>query len=405
MNCKSLLPLLAAVSLIACDKIDTPYVNEDASTFTEISSTIAGEGGTAEIIAFDPLTKKLFSVSNTVSSSFINIIDLSDPSVPKVIGTINMSPYGRVTHSVSVSSGKLAVCIEAAVKTDAGKVVVLKTSDYSVIKQVMVGAMPDMLSYTPDGKYILTANEGEPNSTYTIDPIGSISIISVDNNYGVTTIDFASFASQQAALQAGGLRVYGPRSSLAQDMEPEYITISEDSKTAWVTLQENNAIAKINIAAKTITRIFPLGFKDHNTDLNAIDPSDRDGGIFLNKWNVKGMYQPDGIGVFSYKGTPFLFTANEGDTRDYPGFSEIARVSSLTLDPVAFPDAATLKQEAKLGRLNVTKTLGDAGSDGDFDQLFSFGARSFSVWNGDNGALVFDSKNHLEQKSIEAGLY
>ena len=405
MNVKFLLPLLAAVMLVACVKTEPPFVNEDASTFTEISSIVAGEGGTAEIMAFDPKTKKLFSVSNTTTSSQINIIDLSNPAAPLVAGYINVSAYGRVAHSVAVSNGKLAVSIEAAVKTDPGKVVIFNTSDHSLVKQITVGAYPDMLTYTPDGNYILTADEGEPNVTYTVDPPGTVSIISVNNNYSVTTVGFSGFASQQAALQAKGLRVFGPGASFAQDMEPEYITVSSDSKTAWVTLQENNGIAKISIASKVATAIFPLGFKDFNLEMNAMDPSDRDGGIALNKWgNVKGMYQPDGIGVFEHKGSPYLFTANEGDTRDYTGFSEIARVGALTLDPLAFPDA-TLKQDAKAGRLNVTKTLGDLGNDGDYDQLYAFGARSFSVWNGNSGELLFDSKKQLEQKSIEAGLY
>lgn len=405
MNCKFLLPLLATVSLVACVKNEIPYVNEDASSFSEISSIIAGEGGTAEITAFDPQTKKLFSVSNTGTSSQINIINLANPAAPLVAGFINISPYGRVAHSVSVSNGKVAVSIEATIKTDPGKVVIFNTTDYSVVKQVTVGSYPDMLTYTPDGNYILTADEGEPNVAYTNDPIGTVSIISVNNNYSVTSLNFSSFASQQAALTTKGLRIFGPGASFAQDLEPEYITISEDSKTAWVTLQENNAIAKINIPSKVVTQIFPLGFKDFNGDGNAIDPSDRDGGIFLNKWNVKGMYQPDGIAVFNYKGFPYLFTANEGDTRDYTGFSEVARVGALTLDPTAFPGAATLKQDAMLGRLNVTKSLGDLGSDGDYDQLYSFGARSFSVWNGNNGEILFDSKNDLEKRSIEAGVY
>ncbi|HZG23605.1 MAG TPA: choice-of-anchor I family protein, partial [Chitinophagaceae bacterium] len=404
MNCKFLLPVLAAVSLVACVKNDTPFVNEDASTFTEIGSIVAGEGGTAEITAFDPKTKKLFSVSNSPTSTQVNIFDLSNPSAPMAAGSINMGAYGRVAHSVSVSNGKLAVSIEATVKTDPGKVVVFNIADNSVVKQITVGAYPDMLTYTPDGNYILTANEGEPNVTYTIDPEGTVSIISVNDNYSVTTVGFSGFASQQAALRAKGLRVYGPGASFGQDMEPEYIAVSGDSKTAWVTLQENNAIAKINIPAKVATAILPMGFKEFNVDMNAVDPSDRDGGIFLNRWGVKGMYQPDGIALYEYKGSPYLFTANEGDSRDYAGFSEVARVGTLSLDPVAFPDV-TLKQDARAGRLNVTKTMGDLDNDGDYDQLYAFGSRSFSVWNGNNGDLLFDSKNQLEQKAIEAGLY
>ena len=405
MKLKFLPALFIAAALVACDHNDIPYVPEDVSTFAEIGSIDIGEAGAAEISAYDPLTKKLFTVTNTGASTSIDIIDLSNPLIPVQIGSIDINPYGGGVNSVDVYEGKLAAAIQAVEKTDPGKVVVFKTTDYTVLAERTVGALPDMITFTHDGKYILTANEGEPKTDYSVDPAGTVSIIAVKNNYAATTIDFGSFAPQLASLKTKGLRVFGPGASFAADMEPEYITTSYDSRTAWVTLQENNAIAKIDIASKRVTNIFPLGFKNYNVDLNAIDPSDQDGGVKLNKWNVKGMYQPDAIAVFENFGTPFLFTANEGDVREYDAFTENKRIKSLALDPIAFPDAATLKQDVNLGRLNVTTTLGDTDNDGDFDALYSFGARSFSVWNGNNGQQVFDSKNNLEEKTIAAGKY
>jgi hypothetical protein len=401
---KSLHFLLPFVLLLhACKKTDLPCtVDEDASTFTEISSTTIGKEGAAEITAFDPLTKKLFVVTNT-GASRIDVLSLADPVAPALIGYIDIAPYGGGVNSVAVSQGHVAAAVEGFQKTDPGKAVIFKTTDYALVAQVQVGALPDMITYTPDGKYLLTANEGEPNDSYTIDPEGTVSIISVRENYAVTQVDFSSFAAQKTMLQAQGLRVFGPGASFAQDMEPEYITVSADSKTAWVTLQENNAIAKINIQAKKATHLFPLGFKSYNTAATAIDPSDKDGGIFPGPWPVKGMYQPDAIAVLEKGGVPFLFTANEGDAREYDGFKEADRAKNVALDPSFFADAATLQQEDKLGRLNITKELGQA--DGSFQALYSFGARSFSVWQGNTGQLLFDSKNELEQKSIAAGVY
>lgn len=403
-----LLPCSLALSslllLAGCDPSDHPYNHENPASFTEISTIDIGEAGAAEISAFDPSTKKLFTVTNAGATTTIEVLDLTNPASPVRIHSINISPFGGGVNSVSVSEGKVAAAIEGFVKTDAGKVVIFKTSDYSVVKQITVGALPDMVTYSPDGKYILTANEGEPDTDYLVDPIGTVSIISVQNNYAVTTLDFSSFASQENFLKSKGFRVFGP-TGFAKNIEPEYVTISLDSKTAWVTLQENNAIAKIDIRSKRITNIFPLGFKNYNLDANAIDPSDRDGGIIPGKWKLKSMYQPDAIAVGEDNGIPYLFTANEGDVREWNAFVESKRIKDLTLDPVAFPDGATLKQDANLGRLNVTTTLGDAGNDGDFDELYSFGARSFSIWNGFNGQLVYDSKNNLEQEAITAGKY
>jgi hypothetical protein len=401
----SLFLVTVSILIFSCHPNDIPFSHESASTFKEISSTDIGESGAAEISAFDPGTKKLFTVINTGSSTTINVLDLSNPALPLPLGNIDIAPFGGNVNSVAVSEGKLAAAVEGMVKTDLGKVIIFKTSDHSVIKQVTVGALPDMVTFTYDGKFILSANEGEPATDYSVDPAGTVSIISVKEDYAVTTLDFSAFASQQSSLQAKGFRIFGPAGSFAANIEPEYLTVSSDSRTAWVTLQENNGIAKIDIKTKTITNIFPLGFKNYALSSNAIDPSDRDGGIMLNTWKVKSMYLPDAIALYEDKGTPVLFTANEGDVREWSAFAENKRVKDLSLDPVAFPDGDALKQDATLGRLNVTTTLGDAGNDGDFDELYSFGARSFSAWNGYNGQLLYDSKNDLEEKTIEAGKY
>lgn len=404
MKWRFFIPFVGVTFLFACKKDDIPYVAEDASGFAVISSINIGKTGAAEITAYDPDTKKLFVVTNTVTTQ-IDILDLTNPIAPALIGNIAIAPFGGAVNSVAVYNGKLAAAIEGYVKTDPGKVVVFNTSDYAVIKQIQVGAQPDMVAFSANGAYILTANEGEPNDAYTIDPVGSVSIISVQNNYAVSSLDFSSFAARSAELQANGLRVFGPGADFAQDMEPEYITISGDSKTAWVTLQENNAIARIDIPSKKITELFPLGFKDYNVKDNEIDPSDKDGSVVFKNWNVKGMYQPDAIAVYEHKGIPFLFTANEGDAREWGSYTEGQRVKSLNLNAASFPNAALLKEDAQLGRLNVTTTLGDAGNDGTYETLYSFGARSFSIWNGNTGIQIYDSKNELEQKCKAAGYY
>lgn len=405
MKLKTMLPLLAFAILAACSKDDdhNPDTNEDPSTFSEIGSLDIGEATAAEISAYDPATKRLFVVNNGDAINTIDVIDMADPAKMTRITSIPLS--GGAVNSLSVHDKKLAAAIEASDKQQPGKVTIYNTGDYSVIKTVTVGALPDMITYSPDGNYILTANEGEPGADYTNDPVGSVSVISVKDNYSVTNIDFSSFAGQQADLRQKGLRVFGPNASFAQDMEPEYITISSDSKTAWVTLQENNAIAKIDIVAKTATSIFPLGFKNYNDDANAVDLSDKDGSITFKKSPVKGIYQPDAIAVLQQGSTPFLFTVNEGDVREYDAFEEADRIKNISLDPAVFTDATALKQDAQLGRLNITKTLGDANGDGLYEALYSFGARSFSVWNGNTGAQVYDSKNELEQKCKDAGIY
>jgi hypothetical protein len=262
-----------------------------------------------------------------------------------------------------------------------------------------------MVTFTNDGNYIISANEGEPSDNYLNDPEGSVSIIKV-SDYSVKTINFSAFENQLTALTAKGFRIFGPGKNFNKDIEPEYITVSDDNTTAYVTLQENNAIAEIDIVTGIVKKIMPLGFKDYSLEANAIDASDKDSKVAFTTYNkVFGMYMPDAIAYYNYNGKPYLFTANEGDSREYTAFIEMKRAGTVTFDPTNFPTAATLKTDANLGRLNITTTLGDTDGDGDFDALYSLGARSFSVWDANTGAQVFDSKNELDKKANELKIY
>ncbi|WPO77669.1 choice-of-anchor I family protein [Flavobacterium sp. KACC 22761] len=379
-------------------------VNENPGTFKEIGSITIGGEAAAEISAYCEKTKRLFTVNNSGTNQ-IDIIDISDPTKPLKIGKIDLAAYEGASNSVSVFDGKLAVALESTTnKQGNGKVVIFNTSDYSLIKQVTVGALPDMITFSPDGKYIMTANEGEPSTDYLQDPNGTISIIET-STYTVTTLDFSSFASQAETLKKDGFRISKFAKSFAQDIEPEYITISDDSKTAWVTLQENNGVAKVDLNSKTITAIYPLGLKDYNTAENAIDVSDSDSKIAFNPWKVKGLYMPDGISHFTANNIPYFVTANEGDAREYTAYTDVKRMKSMTLDATLFSDATTLKLDANLGRLNLVADMGDTDGDGDLDEMVSFGGRSFSIWNGNTGKIVFDSKNDVDKKTNELGTY
>lgn len=405
---KKIIPAVLLILLISCEKSEkiAPLEftqNEDLFGYQEVSSLSLGGLGAAEITAFDPISNRLFAVNNGTTNK-IDVIDILNPVSPKVVQTIPMLPYGGFVNSVDVSNGKLAAAIESVDKQANGKVVVFDTRTLRELKSITVGALPDNIVFSKDGKFIMTANEGEPNDSYSNDPMGTVSIINVYNNYSVTTIDFSGFASKLNELSAKGFRVFGPGLNFTRDIEPEYITISDDSRSAWVTLQENNAIAEIDIRSATIRFIMPLGFKSYSSPGNNVDLSDRDSRIVFGNQPVFGMYQPDAIANIWYQGQYYLLTANEGDSREYTGFSEMARVSTLALDPVAFPDPA-YKSDSWLGRLNVTKTLGDKDKDGDYDELYSLGARSFSIWNAATGNLVWDSKDELDKNSFVLGRY
>ncbi|KST69573.1 choice-of-anchor I family protein [Mastigocoleus testarum] len=359
--------------------------------------TFTSEEG-AEIVAHDPTTQRLF----VTTGDTIELIDITDPKNPKKVSDIDdidVTYIGGGANSVAVKNGIVAVAVEGKTKQDNGKVAFYNTNG-ELQSLVTVGPLPDMLTFTPDGMKVIVANEGEPNDAYDNDPEGSISIIDISGGVGiltdanVTTAGFAGFNDQKQALIDKGVRIFGPNATVAQDLEPEYIAVSPDGSTAFVTLQENNAVAVVDIANGTVKDVLPLGEKDHNQAGNEFDASNKDDKIDIKNHPVFGLYQPDAIDSFEVGGKTYYITANEGDARDYKGFSEEKRVKDLTLDPTVFPDAATLQENENLGRLKTTNTLGDLDGDGDFDKIFSYGGRSFSIWD-EFGNQVFDSGDQI----------
>jgi hypothetical protein len=414
----------------------TGDITPKSLSIEKIGGYVAGAGpagavGAAEITAYDEKSKRLFIV-NGVNES-LDVLDLTNPAAPVKRDTLNSTALGGVANSISIFDGVIAVAIEAKPKTSAGKVNFYNTSTLALLGSVNVGSQPDMLTFSPDGKYVVVANEGEPNSynnapippattaSVSIDPEGSVSVITVNrtttNNTPaiaptVASADFKSFIGQEATLRTQGVRIFGPNANAAQDLEPEYVTISSDSTTAYVTLQENNAIAIVDIATAKVSSVKPLGFKDHSVAGMGLDASDEDAGTNTNSgtpavkiatYPVKGMYQPDGIASYTFNGQTYLVTANEGEARaDWPGYTDETRVRahcSAGLDPNVFTDA-NLTFDSNLGRLRITAnpngTATGKNSSGQCNELYSFGGRSFTIWSKDV-VRVFDSGDQFEQ--------
>lgn len=364
-----------------------------AFSLTPIGTYSTGifDDGAAEISAFDPLSKRLFVPNG--STKQIDVLDLSNPKTPSLVFNIDLE--GGI-NSVAYKNGIFAIAIEADNKQDPGTIAFLNANG-TLLNSVTVGALPDMVTFAPDGKKVLVANEGEPSDDYAVDPEGSISIIDISGGIGSATVKTAGFTQFNNAALAPGVRIFGPGATVAQDLEPEYIAVSEDSTKAWVTLQENNALGIIDLNTGEVTDIVGLGFKNHSLTGNGLDASDKDSTINIATYlNLFGMYQPDALASYTTSGKTYLVSANEGDARDYDAFGEEERVEDLILDPTAFPNAEELQAEENLGRLQVTNTLGDPDEDGDFECLYAFGGRSFSIWD-EEGNLVFDSGDDFEQ--------
>jgi len=360
----------------------------------------------AEIVKFDPKSGNLFVVNaQRPGIDVLSITKTGQMSAPAttvdiaLVSSRDVSAYGATVNSVDVHNGVVVAAVEADTVDGNGTVVFYDSTTLDVLNSITVGVLPDMVTFTPDGTKVITANEGQPNDDYTVDPEGTVSVIDVSGGVATashTLLTFAAFDGQLTSLRSQGVRVFGPNASVSQDMEPEYVAVSADSKTAYVALQENNALAIVDLVGMDITSIIALGTKDHNKVGNGLDASNRDGRINIRNWPVHGLYMPDAIATYAVDGVQYIVSANEGDSRDYDGYSEEERVADLTLDPTAFPNAAELQEDANLGRLKTTTTLGDDDNDGDYDRIFSYGARSFSIWNS-SGELVWDSGDQLER--------
>ncbi len=247
---------------------------------------------------------------------------------------------------------------------------------------VKVGILPDMVKFTHDGKKVLVANEGQPVGEEGIedvyyDPYGTVSIVDVETKE-VTTLDFSNVSDDTGMKRK-------KNTEISRDAEPEYIAVSEDDKSAWVSLQELNAIAKINLETNTLSKVFGLGFKDLSLAKNTLDyKKDKKVSIETTPDGVYGMYQPDTIATYKVNGVNYVVTANEGDDRD-DFYDETTKASKLTHSSI--PD---------IGDVRVNPDIGDENGDGDYEKLYTYGARSFSIFNGDSGELVYDSGNDFE---------
>lgn len=385
----------------------TPHALADAPvSLTKIGALDTGAGlNGAEITAYDPGTQRLFVTSGVG----IDVIDFSDPTKPTLLTTIdptpNMIPADSAVTSVTVSGGIIAAAVPGADEQMPGEVYFYSSTTLGLLNSVTVGALPDMVTFTPDGTAVLVANEGEPDDGInpTVDPEGSVSYIDISGGVGVATvftIDFTEFNGQEAALRAEGVRIFAGRNA-ANDFEPEYIAVTPDGTTAFVTLQENNAVAKIDLIGLTVIDILPLGLKDYSLPGNLIDANDKDDAFVLGNQPVFGMYQPDAIATVRIGGKNYFLTANEGDDR-----GEDERIKNIDLDPVVFPNAAALQTDENIGRLGISTVDGqlEADMDMEFEKLFAYGGRSFSI-RDENGNLVFDSGIATEVAANNAGIY
>lgn len=401
-------PVLLAVAASTALPAAAVPASSDSSTASSLSATFVGRyaNSGAEVVA--ALGDRMYVID---ADARLDVVDISDPSAPERVRSVDLSSFGPSISSVAALRGRVAVTIPAEHKTDPGTLVLLNPAG-KVLRSVLVGANPDMVTFDDRGARILVANEGEPNSYVPKDDAeGSVSVVdtarlTAGRAGSVRTIDFRDFnegESRHDELPAE-VRIFGPGASVSEDLEPEYITVEGDR--AWVSLQENNAIAELDLRTLEVVAIRALTPIDHSVEGFGFDASDRDGvgnrdGVIdIRTRTVTGLPMPDAIASFVIEGETYLVSANEGDSReDWPGYAEEARVGDddYVLDAEAFPTAEQLKDRKELGRLTVSRASGDTDGDGDYDEIVAFGTRSASIWNASTGARVADTGDLFER--------
>jgi DNA-binding beta-propeller fold protein YncE len=403
----------------------------------------------AEIVSYDACSDRLYVVNS--EDATIDVLSLADTnSAPSKDSTIDLAAAATAAgieigaaNSVSAKQGLVAVAIEAATKQDNGLIALYRSDTLALIGTYTAGALPDMVALTNDARYILTANEGEPSADYSNDPEGSVTIVNITSGFDaqsavVTQVSFAEFntGGTRAAEMPADVRLAGPAgTSVAQDLEPEYIALNAAGDTAWVALQENNALAIIDVESASVTAFKGLGVKSWNAASgNELDASNKDDGTgeFASYEQLVGLYMPDTLASVDIAGSTYILSANEGDGREYiyettqevcdnashtwdgddfaPGgddedataytteedycisFIDEARGGDIAdLVDASHPLKDALDDNDQLKRIKVINDVANSG--GTYaagDDIVTFGARSFSIWS-EAGDLVYDS--------------
>lgn len=271
-----------------------------------------------------------------------------------------------------------------------GKVLFYSTSDGSFIDKVTVGALPDMVKFAPNGKTVVVANEGEPSDDYTYDPEGSVSIITLGDDNTVSAVSTLGFGD---VTIPSDVRIK-PNTTAVKDLEPEYVAINDAGTKAWITLQENNAVAMVDLTNKEITEVKSLGsieIKDQKMDITNDGVANP---ITGNPDNIFALYQPDTIVSYSVGGNDYFVTANEGDDREYDAWEDYAKANKL--DNPLSTALETALDGTDMEKLRVFVDMG-LNSSNVHDELYVAGTRSFSIWDA-NGNRVFDSGSAFEEE-------
>lgn len=375
------------------------------------------DGGVMEIVDYNTVTGWAYAVNgqtgnltaiavkDMADSESVDLLDGNDIDVKSIVeANCEGFTYGDMTSvAVSADGTKLAAAVQAEGYADNGRVAVFTCNADGTLtfeQAYETGVQPDMVTFTPDDSRILTANEGEPREGYAdgaVDPAGSVTVITVADGTAVN-VDFTAYDSNEERQKLVDAGIVMKKDTVpSEDLEPEYIAAGND--TAYVTLQEANAIAVIDLDSLKVEGIYSAGYEDYSTTAVDIDKKDEAYNPAVYE-SLRGIRMPDGVALYSVDGVDYIVTANEGDSREWGDY--------LNEDERDFGDGQT----SPLGKITAENS-GLTGKvvffdSSDYDGLDSgldyvFGGRSFTVFRADKSGLteIYDSGSDFEAKTAE----
>lgn len=416
---KKMIMLASVASAALLVSVTAPAISAEKISVRLVSTIVSGNGELgAEIPAFHAKSKRIFATNGATNS--IDIYDIGNPAKPKKIKAVSLDEYGNNLTSVAAGKDVIVAVVgtnptfssSGSPSLSEGKVVVLDANGKILSSASVKGFQPDAVTFTPDGKTAVVAIEAEPicalddpstasvneslDYSKAVDEEGGIAIVNLANpkKPSVRFAGFASFSVNDA--RSAGLVINKTVNSVAQDVEPEYVSTPTNFK-AIVTLQEANGIAEVDLKTAKVSKIYSAAVIDRGTI--ATDLSDKDKNSSLVTYpRVKSNSQPDAVASYQVGNDTYFATAGEGDAREWSCLTDDVRGSKLVVDSAKWPNWGTLKLDDALGRAKVDPNAGDIDADGDIDEITTRGSRSVSLFK--NGKLIWDSGNLLESTLI-----
>jgi DNA-binding beta-propeller fold protein YncE len=332
--------------------------------------TLLGASG-AEIVSVRE-KDSLGAITNIAGS--VDLLDVSDPGAITLIRRVTVPAALGTPNSVALHPTQdyfLVVSGSASRTGQTGFVTAFRISTGALLRSDSVGIQPDSVAISPNGKYAVVANEAEG-----LDPAprhnggeGSLTLIRL-NNFN-PRFPSPLEIQQIPLLTAAGTPGFsaGRTDDLArmaitnapETLEPESVAFSHDSKYAYITLQENNGVAKLNLKTQVVT-YFGLGQTTHLADVST-------SGGYNPITSLTSFREPDGIALFS-------LSNDEEDEND---------------------------EDDNTVRYFVTADEGDSRND--LGASGVRGGRTVSVFNASTGAFVGDTGKQLDDAAAAAGKY